>query len=67
MAFQAKFTAAYGRGDLEDVALAAGANEAQSDTISVNMDITNMGRAEALQKLQQIVAKIHAEAWPPVA
>lgn len=66
MAWQAKFTAARGQAELKDVTLAAGSAEAQSETISVNIDVTAMGKAEALQLLSRIVNKIHASPWPPL-
>lgn len=62
---QYKFTAQYGATGLKDVAVAAGDAEAQSDTISVNIDHTNMGRAEAIHVIDKIKAKILAEDWPP--
>lgn len=66
MAFQAKFTGKRGAADLKGVTVAAGDAEAQSDTISVNLDVTNMGKAEAIHLLEKITAKIHAEPWPPL-
>lgn len=66
MAWQAKFTAPRGQAELKDVTLAAGSAEAQSDTISINMDVTAMGKAEALQLLDRIINKIHASPWPPL-
>ena len=67
MAFEAKFTASYGATDRGEVAVAVGSSEAQSDTISVNMDVTNMGKAEAIHVLGKIADKIQSEPWPPVA
>lgn len=64
---QYKYTAAYGATDRGEVTVAAGDAEAQSDTISVNIDVTNMGRAEAIHVLDKIKAKIVAEPWPPIA
>lgn len=66
MAFQAKFTAPRGQAELKDVVLGAGDAEAQSDTISINMDVTAMGKAEALHLIDRIRNKIHASPWPPL-
>jgi hypothetical protein len=60
-----KYTAQYGSTDRGQIAIAAGTSEAQSDTISVNIDRTNMGRAEVIHVIEKIKAKILAEAWPP--
>lgn len=46
MAWTAKFTAKMGQLNKADVAIAAGSSEAQSDTISINMDVTNAGKRE---------------------
>ncbi|MEM8725015.1 MAG: hypothetical protein AAGE86_05780 [Pseudomonadota bacterium] len=62
-----KFTAQYGAPDLGDIAVGAGDAEAQSDTISVNLDVTDMGKAEALALIDKIKAKIFASPWPPTA
>lgn len=62
-----KFTAQYGATDRKDVTVAAGDAEAQSDTVSINIDHTNMGRAEAIHVIDKIKAKILAEPWPPIA
>lgn len=67
MAWQAKFTAARGQAELKDVAVAAGAEEAQRDTISINIDVNAMGKAEALQLIDRIRNQIHASPWPPLA
>lgn len=64
MAFPLKFTAQRGKVDLKDVTVAAGSAEAQTDTISVNMDITNMSKGEALILLEEIAQKIHSSPWP---
>jgi len=62
-----KFTAQYGALDRGDIAVAAGDAEAQSDTISINIDVTNMGRAEIIHAIEKIKAKILAEPFPPIA
>ncbi len=65
MAEQFKYTARYGATERGEITVAAGSAEAQSDTISVNIDLTTMGRAEAIHVLDKIQAKILAEDWPP--
>ena len=60
-----KYTAKMGATDRGDIIVAAGASEAQSDTISVNIDFTNMSRGEAVHVLEKIKAKVLAELWPP--
>lgn len=67
MAWQAKFTAPRGQAELKDVVVAAGAEEAQRDTISINIDVNAMGKAEALQLIDRIRNRIHADPWPPLA
>lgn len=64
---QAKYTAQYGATERGDIAVAVGDAEAQTDTISVNIDFTEMSRGEAVHVLGKIQAKILAEEWPPVA
>jgi len=65
MAFTAKFTGKLGKTDSADIAPAAGSAEAQSDTISVNIDATNMSKGDALLLLSKISDAIHASPWPP--
>ena len=64
---QYKYIGKYGQTDRGDIAVTAGDAEAQSDTISVNIDHDKMGKAEAIHVLEKIKAKIHAEPWPPRA
>lgn len=66
MPFPAKYTIKRGQVDLKDVVIAAGAAEAQSDTISVNLDITNMSKGEAMNQLDEIKQKIFNAPWPPL-
>ena len=66
MAFQAKFTMARGKNNLAQVAVAAGAAEAQSDTMSLNVDAAAMTKGDALIQLKAIADKIHAGPWPPL-
>lgn len=65
MAFTASFTGQYGKTDLKDIAIGAGAAEAQHDTISVNIDQSAMSKGEALQLLSKISDAIFAAEWPP--
>lgn len=61
-----KFTAQRGKRDLKDVIVAAGSAEAQSDTISLNIDWTNMKKGDVLVLLESLTAKVHASKWPPL-
>lgn len=62
----AKFTVQRGKVDLKDVIVSAGAAEAQSDTISVNIDYTNATRGEVYILIEEIQQKILAGPWPPL-
>jgi hypothetical protein len=62
-----KYTAKYGSTDRGQIIVAAGDAEAQSDTISINIDVTNMSRGEAIKIIDKIKAKILAEPFPPLA
>jgi hypothetical protein len=61
-----KFTAQRGKSDLKDVIVAAGVAEAQSDTLSVNIDVTKLTKGEALIMLDEVKQKIFASPWPPL-
>lgn len=61
-----KLTIVRGKPNLKDVAVAAGSSEAQSDTISVNIDHTKMTKGDVLLALDLIRQKIHASKWPLV-
>jgi hypothetical protein len=65
MAWTAKWTIKRGKPRVEEVALAAGSSEAQSDTLSINLDITNMTKGEALLLIDSARQKIFASPWPP--
>lgn len=65
MAWKASFTGQYGKTDPADIALGAGTDEAQHDTITVNVDVGNMGKAEALNLIDKIRDAIHRSPWPP--
>lgn len=65
MAFTAKFTGKRGKVEIADIAIGAGTEEAQNDTISINIDIDTMSKGEALQLIDKIRDAIHAAPWPP--
>lgn len=62
----AKFTAKRGQVDRKDVVIAAGSAEAQSDTISLNVDYTAMTKGDVILLLEKISQAIHAGTWPPL-
>lgn len=58
------------RGDREEktVVLAAGSAEAQTETMSLNVDVTNMTRGNALMMVEAIKNRIQSSpTWPPAA
>lgn len=59
-----KLTIQRGKNGLKDVTVAAGSNEAQSDTISVNIDFTKMTKGDVLLELDLLKQKIFASKWP---
>lgn len=64
---QYKFTGKLGESDRGEVEVAAGDAEAQSETVSVNIDVTNAGRSEIITVLDRVRHKILTENWPPLA
>ncbi|WP_408590089.1 hypothetical protein [Novosphingobium sp.] len=62
----AKFTIQRGKVDLKDVTIAAGTAEAQSDTISLNIDYTNMTKGDVLMMLDELKQKVFASPFPPL-
>lgn len=62
-----KYTAQRGKNSRGNIAVAVGATEAQTDTISVNIDRTNLSKGDALVLVDAIKAKIIAEPWPPIS
>jgi hypothetical protein len=60
-----KFTCQRGRTQIKDIPQAAGTAEAQTETISVNIDYTNMRKSDVLLQLQAVKARIVASRWPP--
>lgn len=67
MAFQVKFTGQLGRTELADITIEAGDAEAQSDTISINIDVTAMEKGAALMLIDTIRDAVHAAPWPPLS
>lgn len=63
---QWKFTAQRGKVDLKNITVAAGSAEAQSDTISINIDQNKLTKGEALVLIDEIKEKIFAGKWPPI-
>jgi len=60
----AKLTIQRGKVDLKDVILTAGSAEAQSDTMSLNIDTTNLSKGEAMMLLDELKQKIFSSPWP---
>lgn len=60
----AKLTIQRGKRELKDVVLTAGAAEAQSDTMSLNIDSTKITKGDALIMIEQFKAFIFAGKWP---
>lgn len=61
-----KLTVQRGGRDEKSVTIAAGAAEAQSDTMSLNIDYTNIRRGDALMMLKAIEMRIASSpTWPP--
>lgn len=61
-----KFTMQRGKPTLKDVTVAAGTAEAQTDTISINIDYTKMTKGDVLLALDNIRQKIFAGKWPAI-
>jgi len=67
MAFQVKFTAQRGKANNPaQVTVAAGTSEAQSDTIGLNADVTNLSKGEFLTMIDDVKARIEKGLWPPI-
>lgn len=62
-----KFTVKRGATSPAQIAVAAGSAEAQSDTLSINIDVTAMSRGDVIHMLEKAKQKILAEPWPPLA
>jgi hypothetical protein len=65
MAFTAKFTIQRGNHALKNIPVTPGSAEAQSDTISLNVDATHITRGDALLMIDELRQKIYAGNWPP--
>jgi hypothetical protein len=48
----------------KDVTVAAGSAEAQSDTMSLNIDVAKMTKGEAILMLNLLEQQIQRAAWP---
>lgn len=48
----------------KDIALAAGSGEAQSDTMSLNIDSTKLTKGEAMLMLEAVIQHISKNKWP---
>lgn len=59
-----KLTKIRGKNNLKDVTVAAGSAEAQSDTISLNIDFTKMTKGDVLNEIELLEQKIFASKWP---
>lgn len=59
-----KLTVARGKTQLKDVAVVAGVAEAQSDTMSLNIDYTKLTKGDALIQIDALKQKIFASKWP---
>jgi len=61
-----KLTLQRGGTEEKEVTVSAGSAEAQSDTISVNIDYTNLRKGEAVLMLETIKMCIQGSpTWPP--
>ncbi len=63
---QYKFTMQRGKPAMKDITVAAGTAEAQSDTISINIDVTKMTKGEAIVMIEAIEQKIIGSKFPPL-
>lgn len=61
-----KFTMTQGQTDVGEVQPEAGDAEASSETVSINIDATNLSKGEALIMIDKIRETIHRGEWPPV-
>jgi len=60
-----KYTLQRGKGMArKDVVIAAGAAEAQSDTLSLNVDRTLLTKGEAVHMIEAIRDQVIASKWP---
>lgn len=61
----AKFTSQMGKPAPKDVALSAGSAEAQSDTVSINIDYTKAKRGDVILMIEAIKTRVLQGKWPP--
>jgi len=61
---QVKLTIQRGKNTLKDITVAAGTAEAQSDTMSLNIDFTKISKGDALMMIEVLEQKIFASKWP---
>jgi|688.fasta_scaffold2130822_1 hypothetical protein len=61
---QVKLTIQRGKNTLKDIAVTAGTAEAQSDTMSLNIDVTKISKGDALMMIEALEQKIFASKWP---
>lgn len=59
-----KLTKMRGKNNLKDVVVSAGTAEAQSDTVSLNVDFTKMTKGDVLNEIELLEQKIIASKWP---
>lgn len=59
-----KLTIQRGKRDPKDVTIAAGSAEAQSDTMSLNIDFTKITKGDALIMIEQLKHRIFSGKWP---
>lgn len=66
MAFPIKFTAQRGKPAKGQIAIAAGTAEAQTDTMSLNIDANKISKGEALILIDNIRDVVAASKWPAI-
>ena len=66
MAWQAKFTAARGKIDKGQIAIAAGEPEASRDVVSLNVDVDKISKGELLILIDNIRDAVAEAPFPPL-
>ena len=61
-----KLTMQRGKPERKNVAIAAGTAEAQTNTLSVNIDSTGLRKVDVLIMLAAVEQQIIASPWPPL-
>lgn len=59
-----KFTIQRGKMQAKDVVQAAGSAEAQTETLSVNIDYTRWTKGDVIIALESVIQKIQRGKWP---